>query len=318
VAKVCTVWSKDCNAPVAWSGQFSFASGASEAFLLEYANNMTVGWNRIPVPPQRGAPWSLRDMMQLHEFFFDQMDRQPYLAKIQGSNLVREISDQINRKAGGPMLGQCPRASAESRFVGLVGHDTNLASVGALLNLGWRFDDASLPPDTFGLPANNALPAGALVFELRKGARGYFVRIAYVTQSLLQMRGAFPTHIAFACGRSTPRFPIRAKDRIRASWRWMISTSSCKARWDRTTPSFPGAPEIRITGISRASAEGPHRPGNPSGANRPPPSPPRSLSACLRRGIHAESLDVRAVTRRHAGHRRGDHHRGQQGARRRA
>jgi hypothetical protein len=31
---------------------------------------------------------------------------------------------------------------------------------------------------------------GALVFELRKGAAGYFVRIAYVTQSLQQMRGA--------------------------------------------------------------------------------------------------------------------------------
>jgi 4-phytase/acid phosphatase len=191
VAVDCPAYSEKCNAPVKWTGQFSFASGASEAFLLEYANNMTVDWNQIPVPPPPPpASWNLSSMIGLHEFFFDQMDRQPYLARIQGSNLVREIYDQVNRKAGGTTLGRCPRASPESKFVGLVGHDTNLASVGALLNLGWRFDDADLPPDTSGLPANNALPVGALVFELRKGGTGYFVRIAYVTQSLLQMRGA--------------------------------------------------------------------------------------------------------------------------------
>jgi hypothetical protein len=38
-------------------------------------------------------------------------------------------------------------------------------------------------------PANDALPTGALVFELRQRAAKHFVRIEYVAQSLLQMRG---------------------------------------------------------------------------------------------------------------------------------
>ena len=36
-AEACSVWTKDCKAPIKWTGQFSYASSASEAFLLEYA-----------------------------------------------------------------------------------------------------------------------------------------------------------------------------------------------------------------------------------------------------------------------------------------
>jgi hypothetical protein len=39
------------------------------------------------------------------------------------------------------------------------------------------------------LPRKDALPAGALVFELRERAGKHFVRIEYVAQSLLQMSG---------------------------------------------------------------------------------------------------------------------------------
>jgi hypothetical protein len=133
-------------------------------------------------------------MLRLLEFYFDKTERHPYLAQMQGSYLIRELYDQINRKAIGTTLGKCPREPKDRQFVGLVGHDTNLASVGALLNLGWRFDDSRLPPDTLHLPPNDALPAGALVFELRKlknsqPQAGYLVRISYVTQGLQQMRG---------------------------------------------------------------------------------------------------------------------------------
>src|SRR4030095_98493 len=80
------------------------------------------------------------------------------------------------------------RAEAQSQFVGFVGHDTNLASVGSLLHLGGKFDDTRLPDDTRNLPNNDALPAGALVFELRLRDGAYIVRVEYVTQSLYQMR----------------------------------------------------------------------------------------------------------------------------------
>jgi hypothetical protein len=197
---------KQCKSPLAWKGRFSYASSASEAFLLEYANNMRVGWGNVD-PPTPTAPSKLREMLKLHEFYFDKTDRfrgdngkpDQYLASIEGSNLSREILDQLKRKAGMTPDGNCPRATAESDFVGLIGHDTNLASVGALLELGWKFDDKTLPSDTLGLPPNDALPAGALVFELWRRTNGngnYFVRIEYVTQSLDQMRNG-PVDKAF-------------------------------------------------------------------------------------------------------------------------
>jgi hypothetical protein len=130
----------DCGSPLQWSGLFSYASSASEGFLLEYANGMDVGWGRVD-PPKTAAAEKLQGMLKLHEFYFDKTDRflgddkqaNQVLAGIEGSNLIREILDQLNRKAGRPTLGLCPRANADSDFVGLVGHDTNLAGVGALL-----------------------------------------------------------------------------------------------------------------------------------------------------------------------------------------
>jgi 4-phytase/acid phosphatase len=202
-----------CQSPISWcgkigtvpyQGQFPYASSASEAFLLEYATNMpsrNVGWNRVPVPAPRTGPWNLRTMLQLHEFYFDQTERkltdgEPYLARIAGSNLIREILATLGRQTGG-----CQHAPLEYQFVGLVGHDTNLANVAALLGLEWQFDDKSLPPDTLGLPANDALPAGALVFELRRLGDGRdFVKIEYVAQGLSQMRnnglGAFRLNVS--------------------------------------------------------------------------------------------------------------------------
>lgn len=204
-----------CSSPLQWKQRFAYASSASEAFLLEYANNMeNVGWRRID--PKKTP---VQDMLKLHEFYFDKTDRfirdnnqaDPDLASIDGANLSREILDQLLRKAGMKTMGSCPRATAASDFVGLVGHDTNLASVGALLDFHWQFDDPKLPADTVGLPANDALPAGALVFELRQRTDGaWMVRAEYVTQSLEQMRNG-PKSDAFrlpvtgtACGNTRP------------------------------------------------------------------------------------------------------------------
>ena len=191
-----------CGSPITWSGRFNgettsgkfpYASSASEAFLLEYANDMPfsqVGWNKVK------AAGNLPFMLQLHEIYFTLTDRETYLAKIEGSNLVREILNQLRRKAGRPTPDQCLRATVDSDFVGLVGHDTNLANVGALLGLEWKFDAENLPEDMKHLPANDALPAGALIFELRKHTDGaWFVRVEYVTQSPGEMRDG-PTNTA--------------------------------------------------------------------------------------------------------------------------
>jgi 4-phytase/acid phosphatase len=178
----CAKLEPKCESPITWKGRFSYVSSVSEAFLLEYANAMAkekVGWGNID-PPNGSSKSKIQTMLQLHDFYFDKTERVAYLAQIEGSNLVREIQLTINKKRDG-----CQHAPIDSRFVGLIGHDTNLASVGALLNLNWRFGEA--PEDARGLPNNDALPAGALVFELRKRGTDRFVQVYYVSQSLRQM-----------------------------------------------------------------------------------------------------------------------------------
>jgi hypothetical protein len=151
--------------------------------------------------------------LQLHEFYFDKTERELnhsapdlYLAGIQGSNLVREIRDQLNKVVRKAPPEDCPRRSGQSQFVGLIGHDTNLANVQTLLNVKWSFDkDQQLPADMRKLPENDALPAGALVFELRQtGQSDYKVRIQYITQSLEQMRNPHkqdqPYRVLTTCG----------------------------------------------------------------------------------------------------------------------
>jgi Histidine phosphatase superfamily (branch 2) len=202
--------------PVLTDGQFPYASTATEAFLLEYANGMDiekqVGWGKV-IDKKTGSTDKLCQLLALHEFYFDKTERELnktapdlYLAGIQGSNLVREIRDQLNKVVKNPPPGDCPRPSGDSQFVGLVGHDTNLANVQTLLNVKWSFDkDQQLPADIRNLPDNDALPAGALVFELRQtGPSDYKVRIQYVTQSLNQMRAPCeqnsPYRVLTTCG----------------------------------------------------------------------------------------------------------------------
>jgi 4-phytase/acid phosphatase len=69
------------------------------------------------------------------------------------------------------------------RMVILVGHDTDIATVAGALGIDWiadgRLDDSP--------------PGGALVFELwRSPKAGSFVRVAFTTQTLEQMRNSEP------------------------------------------------------------------------------------------------------------------------------
>ncbi len=186
-----TAWSdkeERGSSPIRWSGQesyggrppyagqFPYASSATEAFVLEYANRMSpVAWNRLPTA-------TMTSILSLHEFYFEKTERNKYLARVEGSNLIREIRGIVNRNIGG-----CRHIPIDVQFAGLVGHDTNLANVGSRLNLTWHFADA--PDDiTKGLPANNALPAGALLFELWKRGDESVVTIWYSAQGLQRMR----------------------------------------------------------------------------------------------------------------------------------
>ena len=214
---------------------------------------MTPGWGRVKVGPIGDGP-TLSELLPLHEFYFEQTERDPYLAGIQGANLVREIFLQLNRKADRPLpVGTCPRGDADDQFVGLVGHDTNLAHLNRLLNVEWNFKDSQLPADTRHLPDNDALPAGALVFELRGEKPNYRVRIQYVSQTLGEIRNALRPGDPYLS-----RPPVT--ERAHAKCRSMILAHLPKALSNNSTP-FSRTVTKTVRRLARPNQPGvPHLP----------------------------------------------------------
>jgi 4-phytase / acid phosphatase len=185
----------NCTKPIEWKGQFAYANTATETFLLEYENNMPVGWGR--------SKSLLSDMMALHDFYFDKTQREPYLAAIDGSNLIREISWTLNRATG-----TCGRIGPGYAFSGFVGHDTNIASVASLLGLTWSFRTyCDTPVETRNLPDSDPLPAGALVFERWSRGDDDIIRIFYVAQGLAMARDCRFPETGVEC--PAFRIPIR-------------------------------------------------------------------------------------------------------------
>jgi 4-phytase/acid phosphatase len=159
-------------------GALAVGSTFAEILLLEYANGFPldeVGWGRITRP-------QMTPVFRLHTTAFDLTERTEYLAKLQGSLLLKKIllalKDENDGKPGTAPVG--------AKFVAYVGHDTNIANLGGMLGLAW-----SQP----GYQTNQTPPAGALIFELRdEGPGRQNVYVSYVAQSLDRMRAGSAEH----------------------------------------------------------------------------------------------------------------------------
>ena len=151
---------------VSAGGALDIAATAGEIFLLEYAQGFPaaeVGWGRV-------KPEDLQGLLRLHNLAFDLTQRTPYIAKRLASPLLAAVAAAL--ADSGPGKG--------AKFVGFIGHDTNIANLSGLLNVDWN-SSAELPDRT--------APAGALAFELRKHRDGRLdVRLAYLAESVTQMR----------------------------------------------------------------------------------------------------------------------------------
>ncbi|HKD19601.1 MAG TPA: histidine-type phosphatase [Thermoanaerobaculia bacterium] len=190
-------------------GGLQVASDSSELFLLEYANGMPeaeVGWGRIDLPEIRRA-------LGLHDADYDLLYRTPYLSRREASALLARVAEALTGKAVGGLAPPEP-AVRNARLVAYVGHDTNIASLGGLLDAAW-----GIP----GSPANPTLPAGALMFERRRSPDGRErVYLSYIVQTLEQMRSASPltldappvrTPIRIpGCSSSEPGYPCAIDD----------------------------------------------------------------------------------------------------------
>jgi len=153
-------------------GALRNASTFAELLLLEYANGLPqsdVGWGRITRD-------QMSQVFRLHTTAFDLEQRTPYIAKRQGSVLLKKILLALQGMTDN-MPGTAPPSA---KFVAYVGHDTNISNVASMLGLSWQQQ---------GYQKDQTPPAGALIFELHKVLSGLrYVSVFYVAQSLDDMR----------------------------------------------------------------------------------------------------------------------------------
>ncbi|HEY2886698.1 MAG TPA: histidine-type phosphatase [Rhizomicrobium sp.] len=153
-------------------GSLRVASTFAELLLLEYAKGFPlrdVGWGRI-------SRDEMSRVFRLHTTAFDLEQRTRYIAKRQGSALVKKMLLALQGKADGT-AGTAP---ADAKFVVYVGHDTNISNVAGMLGLSWQ--QPSYQQD-------QTPPAGALIFELHQTSSGSrYVSAFYVAQSLDDLR----------------------------------------------------------------------------------------------------------------------------------
>ena len=162
------------------SGPLQTALSITDVLMLEYAEGMPldkVGWGRV-------TPGRLTQLIELHSLGFDLAHGTFYPAQVQASNLASHVLATIEQSANGRPDAAAFGTPAQKLIV-IVGHDTNIVSLGGLLGLGWW-----LP----GTNRNPVLPGGALVFELRQRTsdRTFVVRASYLSQTLDQMRTLAP------------------------------------------------------------------------------------------------------------------------------
>lgn len=140
------------------SGDIRTTSGTAQVLLLQYAEGLAGAGTQWP---QVDAA-TLARLGVLHSALFDVFTRPPYMAAHQAGPLARRLLSTL-RATDGPSLDL------------LVGHDTNVTALAAILGVTLRSP---------GYAAGDVAPGGALAFELiedRHAAK--FVRISYRTQS---------------------------------------------------------------------------------------------------------------------------------------
>ncbi|MET0655175.1 MAG: histidine-type phosphatase [Pseudoxanthomonas sp.] len=144
---------------------FGIASTVSQTFLLQYLEGMPmqdVAWGRL-------TRAQIEDLLEFHSLKFYYEGRAPYVAARAASPLASRMLEAMEQ---GPKLTV------------LVGHDTNIADLGGLLDLHWKVPS---------YPRDDPPPGGALGFELLADPSGkQFVRAFYRSQTMDQVRGLQP------------------------------------------------------------------------------------------------------------------------------
>ena len=154
---------------------------------------------------------AVRELMSLHAASSDLVQRTPYIAHAQVGNLLAHIEFTLEQAEQKTHLdGAIGRTS--DQLVYLIGHDTNIANVAALLDAHWLIN---------GYPRDDVPPGGALVFELWENiGSSDTVRIYYTVQTPAQMRRELPISLATPPARATIFIPGCSRGDENASCDW--------------------------------------------------------------------------------------------------
>jgi 4-phytase/acid phosphatase len=161
------------------TGPLSTAATFAENLQLEYLEGLpapSVGWGHVDQA-------QMESLMALHAATADLMQRTPAIARAQASTLLANILHTLAQaQQHAPVAGAT--GTPDDKAVFLVGHDTNLYNVAALLDAHWLID---------GYQRDDAAPGGALVFELwQRPGRPDAVKLYYQVQTPDQQRNTTP------------------------------------------------------------------------------------------------------------------------------
>ena len=134
----------------------------AEIFLLEYAQwpDISAGWGQVDAR-------ILREVLPVHSSVFNTVNRAPVVARLKGASLLSEMMAALE---GTHRDQRCNMAS----LVVFVGHDTNIANVGALLGVNWQIA---------GYPDNATPPGSTLLLELWEHGTSKEVRVRFFAQT---------------------------------------------------------------------------------------------------------------------------------------
>jgi 4-phytase/acid phosphatase len=143
------------------TGPIAEGASAAEDFLLEYLDDKPmnqVAWGRA-------SRADVAALLALHPLAYSITARPSYIANRAAGPLARRILAALT--GGG-------------KFTVLVGHDTNIADLGGMLNLHWSLG---------GYPADDPPPGGGILFRLSHDKTGaHYVTAFYQVQTMDQIR----------------------------------------------------------------------------------------------------------------------------------
>ncbi len=197
-------------------GPLTTAATFAENLQLEYLEGMPeaqVGWGKVD-----GA--NVLSLMALHAASSDLVQRTPSIARMQASHLLETILLTLQQAESGKNVNGAI-GSADERVVFLVGHDTNISNVAALLDAHWLIE---------GYQRDDAAPGGALVFELwRRPGKLDAISLHYLVQTPDQMRHTMPLSLTAAPASATIFMPMCSRTDPDSSCSWDAFSESIRA-----------------------------------------------------------------------------------------